>query len=200
MRQAIVALLILMSIVSALMLSGCQEQVFPAIQAVSLTEQENNLLTSVGVKRYFVFDIDRKQIEFDNMAVKVDYYVNGEFKETITLFEVGGFSPSEQTTERLVWSQLSTNNEQEEVWNFVFAGGRTVQLVQLDEEIKGLMWTYNQLIPTVKVGEEVLLAAIVGDNTGNGIRSPGIIFDQDEGGVVALKEYDLAYVLKVIFW
>ena len=70
MRQAIVALLILMSIVSALMLSGCQEQVFPAIQAVSLTEQENNLLTSVGVKRYFVFDIDRKQIEFDNIELR----------------------------------------------------------------------------------------------------------------------------------
>ena len=82
MRQAIVALLILMSIVSALMLSGCQEQVFPA-QAVSLTEQENNLLTSVGVKRYFVFDIDRKQIEFDNI----------EFAVIICVASLGNYHP-----------------------------------------------------------------------------------------------------------
>ena len=67
MRQAIVALLILMSIVSALMLSGCQSK-FSHNSGCIINRAGKQLTTSVGVKRYFVFDIDRG--EFDNIELR----------------------------------------------------------------------------------------------------------------------------------
>jgi len=79
-----------------------------------------------------------------------------------------------------------------------FNGSRMTQQVAISENIRGMGWSQNESINTVNLGEEVRLAAIVGTESGE-IRSPGIIFDKEEGGIQSLENYDVAYVLTVIF-
>lgn len=68
----------------------------------------------------------------------------------------------------------------------------------ISENIQGISWNQNESIDIVNPGEEVLLAAIVGTES-NSLRSPSIIFDEEEGGIKSLQHYDVAYVLTVTF-
>ncbi len=52
------------------------------------------------------------------------------------------------------------------------------------------------MIHTVNPGEDVMLVAIVGTKKGV---LPGVIFDPEEGGINFLEQYDVAYVLTVVF-
>lgn len=184
-------------IILTVVYSGCRQANGPAIRAAQLSDSETELLRSVGVERYFVFDIDVAQIDFEKLEYRVDHYEKGELVGAVSHGAVGGIL-SEQQQQRLIWSQIKTGNEHEEAWIIAFAGARGTQKVTLNEEISGMSWGQNEEVNSVSAGEEVMLAAIVATKDSS-LRSPSLIFDAEYGGTDSLKEYDIAYVLSVVF-
>lgn len=195
-----IAVILLLTVTMLATLSGCQMAGSlsggPAIQAAALTENEKSLLTAVGVERYFAFDIDLDQIDFDQLEYRVDYYENGTHVEPVTHGQMGGFL--EAGVQRLIWSQINTGINQEQVWSIAFGGGRMTQQVSFSPELNAWSWSQAERIDTVIVDEPVMLAALVGSSTGS-MRGPSFIFDAAEGGIGALAQYEAAYVLTVIF-
>lgn len=175
---------------------GCTKD-SPAIKATQLTENEKELLRSVGVERYFVFDVDLSHIVFQRLEYRVDYYEKGKFVKHLIHGATSGLS-AKKGIQRLIWSQIKTGSNHDEIWMIGFDGSRMTQKVTLSKRIRGMSWSQNEMISTVNLGEEVMLAAIVGTDSGN-IQGSGIIFDKDEGGIKALEYYDVVYLLTVVF-
>lgn len=167
------------------------------IKATQLTENEKELLKLTGAERYFIFDVDLSRISSQRLEYRVDYYKKGKFVERLVDGAISGLSSGEEK-QRFVWSQIKTGNNQDEVWTISFADSSMSQQVTIPEQIRAMSWSQNEFIPTVHLGEEILLAAIVGSEDGE-IRSPGIIFDAKEGGIQSLRHYDMAYILTVVF-
>ncbi|MCW3491619.1 hypothetical protein [Dethiobacter alkaliphilus] len=193
-KYSVIALIV---IILALAYSGCMEAEGPAIKAAQLTDSEKELLSSVGVERYFVFDIDVAQIDFEKLEYRVDHYEKGELVGIISHGAVSGIL-SEEQKQRLIWSQIETGNEPEETWIISFAGARSTQRVVRDEVYSAMSWGQNEEVNSVNPGEEVMLAAIVATKDGS-LLSPGAIFYSEKGDTDLLKDYDLAYVLSVVF-
>lgn len=190
-----------MLLVLAALSTGCQGELVisgsqPAIRWAQLTENEQQLVTAVGVERFFAFDINLDQIHFDQLEYKVDYYEYGEHRETVTHGAMGSFL--EGGTQRLIWSQTNTGTNQEQLWHVAFGGGRMTQQIELPEELTAWSWSQVEKVDTVELDQPVMLAALVGTSTGS-MRGPTVIFDETEGGLNALKEYEAAYVLSVLF-
>lgn len=194
------AITLLLAVVTIATLYGCQMtgdlSGRPAIQATALTENEKSLLAAAGVERYFVFDIDLDQIVFEQLEYRVDYYENGILMDPATHGQMGGFM--EKGTQRLLWSQINTGNNDEQVWSIAIGGGRMTQKVSLPSELTAWSWSQAERIDTVTMDEPVMLAALVGSSTGS-LRGPSILFDESEGGIEALAQYEAAYVLTVTF-
>lgn len=197
MKTAMVVMLIVLTALSA----GCQGQMTisgsqPAIRAVQLTEEEQQLVTAVGVERIFAFDINLNKIDFSRLEYKVDYYENGEHRETVTHGAMGGFL--EGGTHRFIWSQTNTGTNQKQLWHVAFAGGRMTQQIELPEQLTAWTWGQVEQVESVELNQPVMVAALVGTSAGT-MRSPGVIFDETEGGLEALREYEAAYVLSISF-
>jgi len=184
-----------MCLVVVVLLVSCQKE-GASIKVVNLTESEKELISAIGVERYFAFDIDLSYINFEQLEYRVDYFENGKFVKTLSHGATGDLL--EKKKQRLIWSQIKTGRNQDELWMITFNGSRMTQQVAISENIRGMGWSQNESINTVNPGEEVRLAAIVGTESGE-IRSPGVIFDKEEGGIQSLENYDVAYVLTVIF-
>jgi len=94
MRKIYMALLTLM--LYTILLLGCQKN-SPSIQTVNLSAEEKQLLTSVGVERCFVFDINPAPKDVIRMDYSVEHYQRGKL--------VGHYlatgQPSEITKHRL---------------------------------------------------------------------------------------------------
>lgn len=168
-----------------------------AIKVAQLTESEKKLLNSVGVGRYFVFDLDPKEMNIQRLEYRVDYYEKGKLVEHL-IDSSTSVDSLEKGKQRLVWSQIETGSNKDEVWTINFTDSRITQKVTFPEQIRGMSWSQNELVSTVNPGEEVMLAAIVGTESGE-IRNPEVIFDIEEGGIQSLVQYDIAYVLTLIF-
>ncbi len=168
----------------------------PAIRSAQLTEEEQQLITAVGVERTFAFDIDLDTIHFDQLEYKVDYYKQGEYVKTVTQGAMGSFL--EGGTHRFMWSQTNTGTNQEQLWHVAFGGGRMTQQIELPEELTAWTWSQVEKVDTVELDQSVMLAALVGTST-HSMGGAGVIFDETEGGVDALEEYEAAYVLSVSF-
>ena len=191
----------MMVILLIVLSTGCQGQITisgsqPAIRSVQLTEKEQQLVTAVGVERVFAFDINLDKIDLNHLEYKVDYYEYGEHRETVTQGAMGGFL--EGGTHRFIWSQTNTGTNQEQLWHVAFAGGRMTQQIELPEQLTAWTWGQADQVESVELGQPVMLAALVGTSSGT-MRSPGVIFDETEGGLEALVEYEAAYVLSVSF-
>gem|GEM_PF-6969730 len=77
------------------------------------------------------------------------------------------------------------------------AGGTISQRVILPENIIATTWSQNTTSIEVKKGEEYVLAAVVGSETG-AITSVAFIDESKE--IRDLKSYAVAYLLKVKFY
>ncbi len=188
-------------LVAVSLAAGCQWDVAnlesqPAIISAQLTEAEQQLITAVGVERTFAFDVNLDTINFDQLEYKVDYYEQGEYVETVTQGAMGSFL--EGGIHRLMWSQTNTGTNQEQLWHMAFAGGRMTQQIEMPEQLTAWSWSQVDQVETIQLDQPVMLAALVGTSTGS-MRGPAVIFDETEGGVEALTEYEAAYVLSVIF-
>lgn len=193
--------MVMFLLVAVSLAAGCQWDVAnlgsqPAIISAQLTEAEQQLITAVGVERTFAFDINLDTINFDQLEYKVDYYKQGDYVETVTHGAMGSFM--EGGTHRFMWSQTNTGTNQEQLWHVAFAGGRMTQQIELPEELTAWSWGQADQVDTVQLNEPVMLAALVGTSTGS-MRGPAVIFDETEGGLEALVEYEAAYVLSVVF-
>ena len=197
MKTVMMVMLMVMTMFS----TGCQGQLTisgsqPVIRSVQLTEKEQQLVTAVGVERIFAFDINLNKIDFSRLEYKVDYYENGEHRETVTHGSMGGFL--EGGTHRFMWSQTNTGTNQEQLWHIAFAGSRMTQQIDFPEQLTAWTWGQEEQVESVEPNQPVMLAALVGTSTGT-MRSPGVIFDETEGGLEALREYEAAYVLSISF-
>jgi hypothetical protein len=191
--------IVLPALLSAILLTACSPAALttPVIQSADLTENELKLLTAVGVERHFMFDVDIDQIPYDQMEYFVDYYEKGVFVEHLVHGAMGGFITDGK--HRLNWSQSRMGNTtREEVWTVSFAGSRLTKNVELPVGFSAMSWSQAEKVDMIVPGDPVMLAAVVGSESGF-IRSPGIIFDEVDGGVQALAEYDAAYIFTVVF-
>jgi hypothetical protein len=149
------------------------------------------------VERHFMFEVNLDQIPYDRMEYFIDYYEKGKFIEHLVHGEMGGFLT--EGKHLLNWSQSRMGyTTREEVWNVSFAGSRITKNVELPVVISAMAWSQADQVDMITQGEPVLLAAIVGSESGE-LRVPGVIFDDTEGGIPALGQYDTAYVFTVIF-
>lgn len=174
------------------LLSACQQEGVN-IKTSSLSESEKELIRSVGVDKYFAFDIDIYNAEFKELEYRVDYYEKGEFIKVLS----NGIDPRDllkENKQRLIWSQIKTGKNQDELWTIYFSGSRITQQIAIPENIKGMSWGKNEYSNTINSEEEVILAVIVGTESGS-IRGSGVIFNKEDGGIDSLKHYDVAYVL-----
>ena len=192
-------LIVLPAFLSAILLTAClpAAMISSAIKSTELTENEQSLLAAVGVERHFMFEVNIDQIPFDQMEYFVDYYEKGVFIEHLVHGAMGGFLT--EGKHQLNWSQSRMGNTtREEVWTISFAGSRITKNVELPAVISAMTWGQAEKVDDIENGEPVMLAAVVGSESGF-IRSPDIIFDEVDGGVQALAEYDTAYVFTVVF-
>ena len=180
---------------------GCkqvEQQKEPAIKEPQLTDNEKELLRLVGVERYFVFDINLSQINFERLEFRVDRYHQGKLKDTISYGSIK-MKEAGQGQQRLIWSQIKRDNLHEELSRISFMGYSLTNELALSDEFMGLSSAQRKIIETVNIGEDIMLAAIVGINEGP-LESPETIFlETDEAGINSLKLYDVAYVLTVVF-
>ena len=197
--QIVLPALLSVILLSAIFLTACQPVAgtSPAVKSIELTENEQLLLTAVGVERHFMFEVNIDQIPFNQMEYFVDYYEKGIFIEHMVHGAMGGFLT--EGKHRLNWSQSRMGNTtREEVWTVSFAGSRITKNVELPAVISAMTWGQAEKVDDIENGEPVMLAAVVGSESGF-MRSPGIIFEEVNGGVQALAEFDTAYVFTVVF-
>ena len=190
MKKAYTALLTL--IVSAILLIGCQKN-SAGIQAVNLPEEEKQLLASVGLERYFVFDIDNIPQDIIRMDYSVEHYDSGKL---VGQYLTTG-QPAEIKKHRVTWSTIKIPMGNEEVWTLSFEGGTISQRVTLPENINATAWSQNTTSIEIKKGEEYVLAAIVGSETG---AITSVAFINESKKIRDLESYDVAYLLKVKYY
>jgi len=174
---------------------GCQNET-PFILEAQLTDNEKELLNAV-VDRYFVFDVDLTQVNFQRLDYRVDHYEKGKLVDR--LFQGStSWDSSKKEKKRLIWAQKKAGTNQEEIWMVSFANSRASTQISLPDPILGMSWSPNHMIPIVHPEEEVVLAAIVGSKDGH-ITGANIIFDTEQNAAQALKPYDVAYLFTVVF-
>ena len=172
MKRNTVLFLMTVVMILSLMLVGCQQGKNPAIKAVHFTEKEKELLSSVGVERYFAFDIDLSQVPIERFDVRVDHYESGKLIETSRVGLIGVMTDQKQR--KLIWSQVNANNSKE-VWMISVDMAKYRRIVTLSDKNMAMSWDQVEVIHTVKSGEDVILAAIVGTTKGHFVTGSDII-------------------------
>lgn len=194
--------IIVIFLIGIIVFSGCSKMRVgkPDIQSVTLTDQEKVLLSNVGVDQTFSFDVNMKGKSYDAVELRVDYFENGVYQETVMSLSMSGIREeflSNDGIERIVWAESNLMGIGEELWSLSFLGGRAKQTFDFREQRNVSMSAQALQVDTITPNEDVKMAAIVG-SAGSSLRSPGIIFSE-KNEEEPLRNYEHAYVLIGIF-
>lgn len=169
------------------------------ISIAELTDRENAILSTTSDKSFvFEFNIDS---EYEEISVWIEKYELGKLVDD----KLSDISTEVEQDGSIIFTTSERNNEEQNSINIgIGRNGDLVSISGSDTNLKDLenmmsVWDNIQGKKTLNEGE-VVLAAICYSDDENGMSSLTTDFYDDvEGHMYELKEYDVAYLLKAEF-
>ncbi len=208
-KRYILAMTVLVS--SLLVMAGCRpneikNQVgkeYDTIKSVKLDEDINNLLGSVGVEKYFVFDFELTDTEERKADLWVDYYEYGEY---INKIAGGGFSFGDQENDksgRLIMAINDMPNDvdqREFVVSMMDNNGFSSGSIAVPKRERDIFSTWKTIDKAnLSLNRTINLAVIVEDRDGDKIDINEDIFNDNEEALNEILKNDYVYILRCIF-
>ncbi|MRH41634.1 hypothetical protein GH741_02975 [Aquibacillus halophilus] len=196
MKKLIVILIVTILVFS---LAACNAFNSNTISIVELTERENAILSTTSEKSFvFEFNVDS---EFDEISVWIEKYEFGRLVDE----KLNRISTQVEKNGSIIFTNSINNNENQNTFNIgIGSNGGAVSSHGFDKNAIGLdkmssVWGNFQGKKTFDE-EQLVLANISYSSNENSTSSVSTSFFEDvEGRMIDLKEYDVSYLLKVEF-